>query len=273
MIVDLHTHSTVSDGTLTPPELLHRARSNGVNCLSITDHDTVGAYQELAGVECADLSLIPGIELSAAWASLNIHIVGLNVDLQSPVLHDAVCQQQRARLRRAQQIDLNLRKLGISGTLDGARGIAGSDNIGRPHFAAYLVESGAAGNTRQAFRKYLGRGKAGDVREFWPSLAVVVRWIREAAGTAVLAHPAHYQLTNTRLGRLADEFIAAGGTAIEVVSGRQAPDVTRKLANLATEKDLLASCGSDFHRPGQAWAELGQGCQLPAHCRAVWQGW
>ena len=273
MIFDLHTHSTASDGTLTPHELLRRARSNGVNCLSITDHDTVSAYRQLGSTQYDALRLIPGIELSATWATLNVHIVGLNIDLQSTVLSEVVRQQQEARLRRAEQIALNLQKKGVTGALDGARDIAGNDNIGRPHFAAYLVEAGAVADVRQAFRKYLGRGKTGDVRKFWPSMSVVVQWIREAAGTAVLAHPAHYQLTNARLGLLADEFIAAGGTAIEVVSGKQLPELTRKLAQLATDKGLLASCGSDFHRPGQAWAELGQATLLPKGCRAVWHSW
>jgi len=273
MIFDLHSHSTLSDGSLTPGELLRRALDHGVGCLAITDHDTVAAYRGLDRKQVDGISLIPGVEFSSCWASLNIHVVGLNIDPDSDALTRAVGQQQEARMNRAAQIAENLRRRGIDGALEGARKFAASDNIGRPHFAQYLIEIGAVVDFGKAFRRYLGRGKAGDVRQFWPTLETVVEWILGAGGTAVLAHPAHYKLSNTRLGLLADEFVAAGGTALEVVSGRQSPDIGRRLADLAAAKSLLASSGSDFHRPGAPWNEVGQASPMPRGCRPVWDSW
>lgn len=273
MIVDLHSHTTASDGVLTPRELILRARENGVDCLAITDHDTVAAYDDPELNRDSTVNLITGIEFSAGWHGLDVHIVGLNVIPDSEALTAAVDRQLKARTDRAKLIAERLAAVGIDNALDGARRIAGNDNLGRPHFAAYLQEIGAVSNGRQAFRKYLGHGKPGHVRGFWQPVRDVVQWIRDAGGTAVLAHPAHYKLTNTRLLVLCDEFIAAGGTAIEVVSGRQHPDVTARFGRLADEKGLLASCGSDFHRPGTPWSELGRASPLPSGCRPVWDTW
>jgi hypothetical protein len=273
MVFDLHSHTTASDGELDPCDLLARARANGVTCLAITDHDTVAAYGAVTAAARAGVDICYGIELSANWHGRSIHVVGLNIQTDCEVMRLAVSQQQQARLERAGIIAARLASKGFDGALAGARGIAGSDNIGRPHFAKFLVSIAAVRDERQAFRKYLGRGKAGDVHRGWPTVAAVVAWIRDAGGTAVLAHPAHYQLTNTRLGILADEFVAAGGGAIEVVSGRQLPELTRKLADLANAKCLLASSGSDFHRPGQPWSELGQQSALPGNVRPVWDAW
>jgi predicted metal-dependent phosphoesterase TrpH len=273
MIFDLHTHTTASDGSLSPAELIARAQSNGVTTLSITDHDTVLAYQDLDYSSSSSLNIVPGIEVSANWGRMGIHIVGLNIDLDSPVIGDLVQSQGSARLRRAEEIARRLARSGMPDPLPEVRQIAGSDNIGRPHFAQYLVDTGKVRNTRQAYRKFLGNGKIGDVRNFWPSMQDAIDSIRDSGGIAVLAHPAHYRLTNTKLHVLTSDFSAAGGGAIEVICGRQEALATRKLAGLAEEFGLLASVGSDFHSPQEYRADVGAVASLPAGCKPVWQAW
>jgi predicted metal-dependent phosphoesterase TrpH len=273
MVYDLHSHTTASDGALPPRELLVRAREHGVSCLAITDHDTVDAYLQLADCSVSGVVLCHGIELSASWHGRSVHIVGLNLRLQCDDLRDALVEQRQSRLQRAEVIAKRLSQKGIKDALAGARAFAANGMIGRPHFARFLVESGTVRDEKQAFQRYLGPGKAGDVQSGWPTVATVTSWIRASGGTAVLAHPAQYKMTNAKLDSLADEFVRAGGTALEVVSGKQAPDLTRRLAELANAKHLFASSGSDFHRPGQAWSELGQQSALPAGVKPVWDAW
>lgn len=270
MRYDLHTHTVASDGELAPQVLVERAKANGVTHLAITDHDTVAAYDGLAA---ADLALIPGIELSTYWSKRGIHVVGLNIDPDCPELAAGICEQQRARERRAEKIAARLQRAGCGETLEGARREAGDGAIGRPHFARHLLAAGQVRTVREAFRKYLGNGKPGDVRSEWASLDTVVRWIRSAGGAAVLAHPAHYKMTRTKLVELIRDFRAAGGEAIEVVSGRQDAATTARLARLAADSGCAASTGSDFHRPGGHWADVGGQPALPPACRPVWQLW
>lgn len=267
MIIDLHCHTSMSDGMLEPRALIDYALKKGISTLSITDHDTVAAYD---GLDCDQIHIVPGIEFSGQWRTMGVHIVGLNIDLNSTDLHAAVRNQNQARRQRAGSIAGHLEKRGIPDTLEGAARIAGNDNIGRPHFARYLVETGTCSNVGDAFNKYLGSGKSGNIDRFWPELAQIVDWIRAANGIAVLAHPLTYKLTRTKLSALLDDFIAAGGRAMEVVSGRQQPRQTRDLAKLCRQKNLLASCGSDFHQPQQGWADLGQFPPLPEDCTPVW---
>jgi predicted metal-dependent phosphoesterase TrpH len=269
MLADLHTHSTASDGQLRPEELVAAAAEAGVELLSITDHDVVDAYAGLAVP--AGLSIVPGVELSTRHDGRGVHVVGLDVDLRSDALDAALAAQRRARLERAGRIAEQLRRRGIDDALAGATRHAGGAPPGRPHFAAHLVTIGACRNPRQAFHKYLGRG--GGIIDTWPPIAEVVTWIRDAGGHAVLAHPAKYGLTRQRLQRLVEAFRGAGGTAIEVVSGAQDPDLTHRLATLATQHHLAASTGSDFHRPDEPWARIGGQRALPASCRPVWELW
>ncbi len=270
MIYDLHCHTTASDGTLSPEALIQLAIERDIDTLAITDHDTIRAHQTL-NLNTKHLNLISGIELSTQWRGVNVHIVGLNFQLDSTTMLNAVEQQQQARNERAEIIAEKLEQLGIEAPLAGAKSIAGDSTIGRPHFAEYLVNCGAVNNTKQAFKKYLGAGKPGDVKQLWAPLSQVVEWIRDAGGIAVLAHPAKYKLTNTKLGALCDDFITAGGQGFEVCSGLQLPSVTKHMAQLCEQKNLLASCGSDFHRPNQQWAELGRYSKMPEHCTPVWQ--
>ncbi|MBT8441641.1 MAG: PHP domain-containing protein [Gammaproteobacteria bacterium] len=269
MKLDLHCHTTSSDGALTPNDIVQRARERGIDVLSITDHDTIDAYGEIDMQQLGGLRLVPGVELSTRWRGHTIHIVGLDIDLASDSLADAVSLQQRARAERAVEIGRRLERAGIADALDGARDLAGTSAIGRPHFARFLVESGRVKSITVAFKKYLGPGKAGDVKHFWPPLEIVTGWITAADGIAVLAHPGKYGMTNTKLAALVDEFRAYGGRAIEVLCGQQPADVTRKLARLCVQRDMLASCGSDFHAPGQPWSELGAFGALPTECRTI----
>ena len=268
MIADLHCHSTASDGTLPPRELLTRARDRGVDMLAITDHDTISGY---ADIDTPPIELVPGIEFSAQWRGYGIHVVGLGIDLGSPELAAAVEQQDNARKLRAEAIAARLEGLGFDGTLEGACRIAGDAPVGRPHFARQLVESGRVGSVATAFKKYLGPGKPGDVKRHWPGLATVVDWIRAANGIAVLAHPGKYRMTNAKIDALAGEFRECGGHALEVLCGRQTPDLTNKLARICDRQKLHASCGSDFHAPHQPWSELGAFGTLPRNCRPVWE--
>ena len=272
MIYDLHTHSSASDGSLEPTALLQYAASCGVDVLAITDHDTLGGF-DLLDPSIDRPRLVTGIEFSTAWRGFAVHIVGLNVDLQNRILQDGVARQQQSRQARAQQIAERLEKLGIPRAFDAAQEIAGESPIGRPHFAEYLVSTGFVRDTRAAFRKFLGAGKAGDVKQVWAPLQDIVYWIRTAGGSAVLAHPAKYGMTNTKLRSLAIDFRTAGGVAIEVVCGRQSDSTTVKLAALARDLGMAASCGSDFHNPEYQWSRPGGFPELPPAVMPVWQLW
>ncbi len=274
---DLHCHTTCSDGALSPTDLVARAAAQGVSVLSITDHDTAKAYQQLGDLnqklDQQTIQIIPGIEFSTQWKKVGIHVVGLNIQLESDALKEGVTYQHSARKERAERIAEKLEHYGFSDPLKRASAIAGNDNIGRPHFAQYLVEIGAVSNIKQAFKKFLGSGKSCDIKQLWADLPQIVQWIREAGGTAVLAHPAKYKLTRTKLLACLDDFIAAGGQGMEVVSGKQIPSTTRELASICRQKSLLISCGSDFHQPGQEWAELGRYSSYPKDCEPVWANW
>ena len=270
---DLHTHTSFSDGTLSPAQLIDRAVENGVTHLSITDHDTTAAYRALPDYSGHDLVVTPGIELSTRWMKIGIHVVGLNVDPDHESLLSGIAFQQQARNERAERISDRLAKCGIPDSLPEALKHAGNGCIGRPHFAKVLVERGHCKDFATAFRKYLGNGKPGDVRDLWPPIEEVVRWISESGGTPVLAHPDKYKLTATKLLCLVRDFCAAGGEAIEVVSGSQRPEVTRKLADLANSHGLSASCGSDFHDPRFRWSDLGRFSPLPPGVTPVWKQW
>ena len=273
MIHDLHMHTTSSDGSLSPDRLIAYSREHGVDVMSITDHDSTAAYRAIRTELPAGLTLVPGIELSTTWMDRGIHILGLNIDIDSEEMTAGVAFQATARERRAVRIAARLERSGIDNPLAAVRTLAGDAAIGRPHFAQHLVEIGAVRNVRTAFRKYLGAGRPGDVRQEWASMPEVIGWIRASGGLAVLAHPAKYGMTNTKLRALLDDFVAAGGAGIEVVSGRQDPATTRRIAELAADFGLAASIGSDFHTPDQPWSRPGGFSPLPDGLEPVWERW
>lgn len=273
MEIDFHIHSRHSDGVLEVSEIIELAQRRGLGEFSITDHDTLDAYTEAAVLDTRGIKLIPGCEFSSVWRGRTVHIIGLNLDTASDAMREATDYQARAREQRSALIAKKLETRGITGAFEGARKYAKGTALGRPHFASYLVEKGFAKDSRQAFKKFLGDGKVGDVKNHWRPVEEVVSWINRGGGVAVLAHPLKYGMTQTRLRELLMEFTVAGGRAIEVVCGMQQPDKTQQLVRLAKHFDLMASAGSDFHRPGQAWADLGIVQPLPEGCVPVWSLW
>ena len=272
LIVDFHMHSHCSDGQLTPQQLVELAVARGCEQIAITDHDSIAAYAQL-GEPNLPVKVVPGCEFSANWRGREIHIVGLNLDLHNPSLLDGIEHQQQARCSRAERIGELLARQGFHEALAGAKALAAGGSLGRPHFARYLVELGAVTNTQQAFKRYLAIGKPAYVRTQWAEIEQVCHWIRAAGGVAVLAHPLKYKITLTKLRALLVAFKEAGGQGLEVISGAQTPDQTKRLAALAGQFQLHASVGSDFHQPDQPWAALGKVATLPESCSPIWSHW
>ncbi|WP_039913808.1 PHP domain-containing protein [Cellvibrio mixtus] len=271
MIFDLHSHTYFSDGALSPEALVERAKARGVSVLAITDHDTIAGVDlaHKAAVK-AGIQLISGIEFSSQWGKGGVHIVGLGVNPASPELQAAIDFQVQARAARSLAIGERLSRAGFPDALAAAKEIAGAGTLGRPHFAQYLVKVGAVKTINAAFKKYLGAGKLADVKYQWPLMDQVIGWIHAAGGVAVLAHPAKYELTRTKMCALVDSFVAAGGDAVEVISGLQPASVTRDLIKIVNTRSLYSSCGSDFHVPDQPWQELGSFGVLPDEAKPVW---
>ncbi|MCO1335050.1 PHP domain-containing protein [Microbulbifer sp. OS29] len=278
--MDLHSHSTASDGILSPEQLVSRAKSRGVSLFALTDHDTVGGIAEAQRTgDRLGIDVVAGIEFSSLWGRRSVHVVGLNVDPQSESLRQAIVLREHLRQERAERIAGQLEKRGFHGALEGGRAQAGEAVLGRPHFARWLVEAGHVEDMSRAFKRYLGAGKVGDVRVEWPQMAETIETIHAAGGSAVLAHPLKYGLTRTQLLRLLGAFLEEGGDAVELLCGRQNPVQTRELRNLllaaaetAGKPPPHCSLGSDFHQPEQPWRELG--CVwLPTDVEPVWNLW
>lgn len=274
-LYDLHSHTTASDGVLTPQELVVRAVEKGVTTLAITDHDTLtGLAPARQAIEqrSLPLTLVNGVEISTLWQHHEIHIVGLNVDEHNPELNILLEQQGKHRLARAQEISRRLEKARIPGALAGAEQFAAGAAITRAHFARYLVAQGYATTVAGVFKRYLARGKTGYVPPMWCSIEQAITAIHAAGGVAVVAHPGRYQLSNKWLRRLLQEFVQWQGDAMEVSQCQQSPNERAMLAQWANQFGLLASQGSDFHQPCQ-WAELGYRLLLPPQVTPVWQNW
>ncbi len=266
MIVDFHCHSNCSDGQLSPVDLINLAEERNVEMLAITDHDTLEAYQQNLK---SPVKLITGIELSTVWNKIGIHVVGLNVDVKSKQLCQLVESQKFTRLNRAELIAKRLEKFGLKDALEIIQRYSKSHYIGRPDFAKLLVDQGICTDINQAFKKYLGAGKIGDVKNKWKTLNEVIVAIKQAGGVAVLAHPLYYKLTNSKLRRLLAEFKNFGGVGLEVVNGYQNPDKTEYLLKLCQEFEFKASIGSDFHGHKQ-WKKLGCDSRLIAEIPVIW---
>lgn len=252
LAIDLHMHSTASDGTLPPAEVVALCKTRGLTHMALTDHDTLDGVAEASeAAEREGIFLLPGAELSTRWEGHNIHIVGLLPHGARGSLVAGLESQAVARRKRAERIAVKLEKVGLADALARAREQAGSDRpLGRPDFARALVAAGLVPDVATAFKKHLGDGKAGDVKALWPEIATAVGWILDAGGVAVLAHPLRYGLTRRKRGLLLDTFHEAGGQAAELISGFQNADVTRDLSRQLQERGLYASLGSDFHFPG-----------------------
>lgn len=269
---DLHSHSTASDGALSPVELVQRAHRQGVNILALTDHDTVAGLPEAArAAEALDLRLIPGIEISATYLNQCLHIVGLNIDPEHPALLEGLAEQHAIRARRAHKIAEKLAKKGFAGAYEAVKMAAGDGEITRSHFAEFLVAQGAVADQQGAFDRYLAKGKPGFVPTQWAALEDVVAWIRSAGGIAVLAHPLRYNLSFKWMNKALAAFKLAGGQGVEVVTGRASADDIQLSLKLVQQHQLYASVGSDFHNPANQWVELGRLAPLPANVKPVWE--
>ena len=271
VIVDFHTHSLASDGALQPSDLLLQAKEAGVSRFAITDHDTLAGYLSVKDTQAArDVSLVSGVELSCRWAKTTIHVVGLGFDDSAAEISDMVTSLSDARIERAKTIAQRLENAGFSGALDGALKVANGSQIGRPHFAQWLLDAGHVASLTEAFDKYLGAGKVGDVKAFWPAMAEVVGAITASGGVAVLAHPLKYRLTGMKLRALMNDFKAAGGTCLEILNGRQPEVDMKRLSQMAESLNLLVSAGSDFHRSFEYGPTLGVDEDRLAAGRYVW---
>ncbi|HQQ69677.1 MAG TPA: 3',5'-nucleoside bisphosphate phosphatase [Alicycliphilus sp.] len=270
---DLHCHSVVSDGTLTPEALAERARGNGVQLWALTDHDEIGGQQRAAAAAHAlGMDYLTGVEISVSFADTTVHIVGLGFDADDAQLIRGLAATRDGRGERAQEIGAQLARVGIQGAYEGALCYVGNPElISRTHFARYLVDTGHCRDTHEVFRKYLTEGKPGFVPHRWARLCDAVRWICEAGGMAVIAHPARYRLTANEEYALFFEFRQHGGQGVEVVTGSHTVAEYATYAAMAQEFGLAASRGSDFHSPGESHTDLGSLPPLPGQLTPVWQ--
>ncbi|CUI04877.1 3',5'-nucleoside bisphosphate phosphatase [Massilia antarctica] len=273
--VDLHCHSTVSDGVLAPAAVAKYAHKAGVNAWALTDHDEVGGVPA-ARAAAADLGMhfVSGVEISITWANHTVHIVGLQIDADNPGLVQGLAATRSGRDARGREMAEQLARAGIPGAYEGAlKFVDNPDLMSRTHFARYLVESGVCANIPEVFRKYLVEGKPGYVPHRWASLTQAVGWIRGAGGIPVIAHPGRYKLGMVGQGALFDEFKQLGGTAIEVVTGSHTPDQYHLYAEEARRYGFLASRGTDFHAPGESRVDFAALPPLPSSVKPVWHDW
>jgi len=269
---DLHCHSVVSDGTLTPEVLAARAKTNGVELWALTDHDEIGGcHRAAAAARQVGLPYLTGVEISVTFADETVHIVGLGFDADNEAIKTGLAATRGGRGQRAREMSDQLAKVGIKDAYEGAlRYVGNPELISRTHFARYLVEAGYCRDTSEVFRKYLTDNKPGYVPHRWATLANAVGWITGAGGVAVIAHPGRYKFSATAEYALFSEFKAHGGKGVEVVTGSHTPPEYLVYADMAREFGLAASRGSDFHSPDESHTDLGKLPFLPADLPTVW---
>jgi 3',5'-nucleoside bisphosphate phosphatase len=269
---DLHCHSVVSDGTLTPEALAQRAKDNGVELWALTDHDEIGGQaRALAAARAVGLPYLTGVEISVTFAGTTVHIVGLGMDPEHPALVQGLRATRGGREERAREMSADLARVGIPGVFEGAlKYVDNPELISRTHFARYLVEIGACRDTSEVFRKFITEGKPGFVPHRWAALGDAVGWITQAGGVAVIAHPGRYKLTPNEEFALFTEFKAHGGQGVEVVTGAHGPADYTKYAGYCQEFGLVASRGSDFHSPEESHTDMGRLPDLPGSVTPVW---
>ncbi len=270
---DLHCHSVVSDGTLTPEALAARAAANGVELWALTDHDEVSG-QERAAAAAKDCGIryLCGVEISVTFLNQTVHIVGLGVDPENTALRDGLTATRGGRTARAQEMAAELARVGIPGVFEGALKYVGNPElISRSHFARYLVEAGICPDTNSVFRKYLAQGKPGYVPHRWATLGDAVGWINGAGGVAVIAHPARYKFSANEEFALFTEFKGHGGAGVEVVTGSHTTAEYLTYGAAAKDYGLAASRGSDFHSPDESHTDLGSLPYLPGSLTPVWE--
>ncbi len=273
MNADLHCHSNVSDGTLSPEAVAERAQRNGVELWSLTDHDEIGGqHRARAAAAALGMDYLPGVEISVTFANKTVHIVGLGFDPDDRAMCEGLADTRGGRERRARDMADDLARAGIPGAFEGALKYVGNpDLISRTHFARYMVEIGICSDPHEVFRRYLVEGKPGFVEHRWAKLSDAVHWIVDAGGVAVIAHPGRYDFTPNEEFALFTEFKALGGRGVEVVTGSHTVAEYGKYADMAREFDMLASRGSDFHDPAESHTDLGTLPDLPGKLTPVWE--
>lgn len=269
---DLHCHSVVSDGTLTPEALAERAKANGVHLWALTDHDELGGQKRAKDAAHAlKMDYLSGVEISVTWMNQTIHIVGLGIDADHQGMIEGLRRTREGRGNRAQLMSDQLLKVGIPGAYEGALHYAGNHQlISRTHFARYLVEKGVCKDTEHVFKNYLVEGKPGFVPHQWATLEDAVAWIKAAGGVAVIAHPGRYPFNPMQMDELYKQFKDLGGLGIEVITGSHSPDQYQTYGKVALQYGFLASRGSDFHDPNESHIDLGVLPHLPDHLTPVW---
>ena len=270
---DLHCHSVVSDGTLTPEALAERAKTNGVELWALTDHDEIsGQHRAAAAARAQGMAYLTGTEISVTFAGETVHIVGLGFDADDAALKQGLHNTRNGREQRAREMSDSLARVGIHDAFEGALKFVGNPElISRTHFARHLVESGVCKETSEVFRKYLTEGKPGYVPHRWATLKDAVTWITQAQGIAVIAHPGRYNFSANAEYALFTEFKAHGGRGVEVVTGSHTKQEFIKYAETAREFGLAASRGSDFHSPDESHTDLGTLPFLPGDLTPVWE--
>ena len=269
---DLHCHSVISDGTLTPEVLAERAKANGVNLWALTDHDELGGQQRAKEAASAlSLDYLAGVEISVTWMGQTIHIVGLGIDADHVGIIEGLRRTRDGRGNRAKLMGEQLLKVGIPGAYEGALHYAGNHElISRTHFARFLVEQGVCKDTEHVFKNYLVEDKPGYVPHMWAKLDDAVAWIKAAGGVAVIAHPGRYNFNAMQMDELYKHFKDIGGLGIEVITGSHSPDQYLTYGKIAQQYGFLASRGSDFHDPDESHIDLGTLPHLPEHLTPVW---
>ncbi|MBX2868383.1 MAG: PHP domain-containing protein [Acidiferrobacterales bacterium] len=270
-MIDLHTHSTASDGSLTPTQLIAKALEQNLRYLGLTDHDTTAGLAEAQlAAKNTELEVVNGIELSAKFESRTVHIIGLGIDPENLALQQLIADAQQSRAQRAIEIGRKLEQSGITDAYAATVEMAGTDILGRGHFAQMLVNRGLAKNFKKVFKRYMVRGKPGYVSANWCTMDQAISTIHQAGGAAVLAHPLRYGLSNRQIELLVAAFADCAGDGLEMISGNTSQKEISCVKKLADKHQLSASIGSDFHGPDKPWATLGQLAELPEDCKTVW---
>lgn len=273
--VDLHSHSTVSDGVFSPTALVARAKANGVNLMALTDHDEIqGNTEARAAAKEHGIKFVSGVEISTTWAGSTVHIVGLQIDESNTDLVEGLAVTRSGRVERAKEMGRRFEAVGVPGAYEGAmKFVTNPFLVSRKHFARFLVDAGYCKSIQEAFRRYLVEGKPGYMPHHWASLEDAVGWIRGAGGIVGIAHPGRYRFSDVVFGAFLDEFKYLGGTMIEVVTGSHSPDQYIKFAKVAQDYGFMGSMGSDFHGPGESKVDIGTLPPMPMGVVPVWRDW
>ncbi len=258
--IDLHLHTTHSDGSLSPTDVLRLAHKAGVTALAITDHDIVTGMPEAiaAGAELG-IEIIPGVEISSRVGNSELHILGYCVQWQDQELNRRLASLRESRHSRNPQIIERLRALGLDVTYEEVRALAGTDAVGRPHIARLLMDKHYVTSAKDAFDRYLADGRPAYVARELPSPADAIAWIRAAGGVAVLAHPTWAKVSGESLNALLITLKAEGLGGIEVHYSSHTKRQTREYLDLAKRLNLLITGGSDFHGITKPDIEVGTG--------------